>query len=176
MAARDILKMGDVRLLKPARAVQRFDTPELHELVQDLFDTMRVSQGVGLAAPQIGVDLAVVVLGGGHSERYPDAPTLPLTVLINPQIEALGDEQSDDWEACLSVPGMRGVVARHARIRYRAQDAFGRPLEAEVDGFAARVVQHECDHLEGKLYPMRVTDFSRFGFTSILFPGRSGGA
>ncbi len=171
MAVREILKMGDARLLRVAKPVERFGTPELLALVDDLFDTMRAAHGAGLAAPQIGVDLAVVIFGFGRNARYPDAPPVPETVLVNPQIEPLGDDEEEGWEGCLSVPGLRGVVPRFARIRYRGFDAQGRAIEREAEGFHARVVQHECDHLIGKLYPMRVRDFTRFGFTSVLFPG-----
>ena len=170
MTIREILKMGDPRLLRVAQAVQAFDTPALHALVVDLFETMHDANGAGLAAPQIGVDLAVVIFGFRHNDRYPDAPPVPETVLINPQITPLGDAEEEDWEGCLSVPGLRGVVPRFARIRYNGFDPHGRPIEREADGFHARVVQHECDHLIGKLYPMRVRDFSRFGYTSVLFP------
>lgn len=171
MTAREILKMGDARLLRVARPVRAFDTPELHALVADMFETMRAANGAGLAAPQIGVDLAVVIFGFGRNARYPDAPPVPETVLINPTIEPLSDDEEDGWEGCLSVPGLRAVVPRFARIRYRGFDAAGTPIEREAEGFHARVVQHECDHLIGKLYPMRVRDFSKFGFTSVLFPG-----
>ena len=170
MSVRDILKMGDPRLLRVAEPVTIFDTPELHALVADLFDTMHAARGAGLAAPQIGVDLAVVIFGFRHNERYPGAPPVPETVLINPQITPIGDAMEEDWEGCLSVPGLRGVVPRHARIRYSGFDPSGGPIEREVEGFHARVVQHECDHLVGTLYPMRMRDFSRFGFTSVLFP------
>jgi peptide deformylase len=175
MAVRQILKMGDPRLLLVARRVHAFDTPELHALVDDLFDTMREAHGAGLAAPQIGVDLALVIFGFGKNQRYPDAPPVPETVLINPTVTPLTDEMEDGWEGCLSVPGLRGVVPRAARIRYTGFDLKGRAIEREADGFHARVVQHECDHLIGKLYPMRVRDFSRFGFTSVLFPGLDAG-
>jgi peptide deformylase len=171
MAIHPILKMGDPRLLRVAQPVREFDTPELHALIADLFDTMRAAQGAGLAAPQIGVDLQVVIFGFESNERYPDAPPVPQTVLINPVIEPLGPDEEEGWEGCLSVPGLRGVVPRWARIRYRGFDQRGAPIEREAEGFHARVVQHECDHLIGKLYPMRVRDFSRFGFTSVLFPG-----
>lgn len=171
MAVREILRMGDARLLRQAQPVRDFDTPELHALLQDMFDTMAVAQGAGLAAPQIGVDLQVVVFGFQHNERYPEAPPVPMTVLINPQITPLSEERVDGWEGCLSVPGLRGVVPRWSRIRYQGFDAQGRPLDREAEGFHARVVQHECDHLEGVLYPMRVRDFSCFGFTEVLFPG-----
>ena len=170
MAVRDILKMGDARLLRVAKPVQRFDTPELHALIADMFDTMRAAEGAGLAAPQIGVDLAVVIFGFTKNRRYPDREPVPETVLLNPSIEALSDEEDEGWEGCLSVPGLRGVVPRFARIRYRGFDPFGAAIEREATGFHARVVQHECDHLLGKLYPMRVRDFSRFGYTSVLFP------
>ncbi|HEY2925607.1 peptide deformylase [Piscinibacter sp.] len=170
MSVREILKMGDPRLLRVAKPVEVFDTPELHALVADLFDTMRTACGAGLAAPQIGVDLAVVIFGFRHNDRYPNAPPVPETVLINPQITPLGDAMEEDWEGCLSVPGLRGVVPRHARIRYAGFDPFGQPIEREAEGFHARVVQHEYDHLIGTLYPMRIRDFSRFGFTSVLFP------
>ncbi len=174
MAVREILKMGDPRLLKLAQPVEEFDTPELHSLVADLFDTMAAADGAGLAAPQIGVDLALVIFGFDTNERYPDAPAVPRTVLLNPQIEALGPEIEEDWEGCLSVPGLRGVVPRWARIRYRGFDPFGRPIDRVADGFHARVVQHECDHLIGTLYPMRIRDFTRFGYTSVLFPELEG--
>ena len=170
MTVREILKMGDARLLRIAQPVAAFDTPELHALVKDLFETMHAANGAGLAAPQIGVDLAVVIFGFRHNQRYPDAPPVPETVLINPRITPLDDVQEEDWEGCLSVPGLRGVVPRFARIRYTGFDAAGAPIEREAEGFHARVVQHECDHLTGTLYPMRVRDFSRFGFTSVLFP------
>lgn len=168
---RELLRMGDARLLGRAREVEAFDTPELHALVADMFDTMRAAGGVGLAAPQIGVDLRVVIFGSERSDRYPDAPAVPQTVLVNPELVLLGDELEDGWEGCLSVPGLRGVVPRHARLRYSGFDPFGAPIEREVAGFHARVVQHECDHLDGVLYPMRVQDFTRFGFTDVLFPG-----
>ena len=171
MTVRDILKMGDARLLRVAQPVREFDTPELHALVADMFDTMAAANGAGLAAPQIGVDLQLVIFGFERSERYPDAPPVPQTVLVNPAITPLGEAMEEGWEGCLSVPGLRGVVPRHARIRYTGQDARGRPIEREAEGFHARVVQHECDHLQGVLYPMRVRDFTRFGYTSVLFPG-----
>jgi peptide deformylase len=170
MAIREILKMGDPRLLKIAGEVTAFGTPELIALIQDLKDTMAAAQGAGLAAPQIGVDQAVVIFGFGRSARYPDAPPVPETVLINPVITPLSDIEEDGWEGCLSVPGMRGVVPRYASIRYTGFDQYGQPIDREAEGFHARVVQHECDHLIGKLYPMRVRDFRLFGFTSVLFP------
>jgi peptide deformylase len=172
MTVREILKMGDERLLRVAQPVQAFDTPELHALIADMFETMHDAHGAGLAAPQIGVDLALVIFGfGSTNQRYPDAPPVPETVLINPRIEPLSDQEEEGWEGCLSVPGLRAVVPRFARIRYTGFDPAGRRIEREADGFHARVVQHECDHLIGKLYPMRVRDFTRFGFTSVLFPG-----
>jgi peptide deformylase len=170
MAVREILKMGDPRLLRIAQPVRQFGSAELKALVDDLFDTMVAAHGAGLAAPQIGVDLQVVIFGFARNARYPDAPPVPQTVLVNPVITPLGDVEEEGWEGCLSVPGLRGVVPRWARIRYQGQDVHGRPIDREADGFHARVVQHECDHLMGKLYPMRVRDFSRFGFTSVLFP------
>ena len=170
MSVRDILKMGDLRLLRVARPVQAFNSPELKALVEDMFETMRAVDGAGLAAPQIGVDLALVIFGFSKNDRYPDAPPVPETVLINPKIEALCDVEEEGWEGCLSVPGLRGVVPRWARIRYSGSDLQGRRIEREAEGFHARVVQHECDHLIGLLYPMRIRDFSRFGFTSVLFP------
>jgi len=171
MTVREILKMGDPRLLRIAPPVVRFATAELRELVADMFETMRSVNGAGLAAPQIGVDLQLVIFGFNRNDRYPDAPPVPETVLLNPVIEPIGDEVEEGWEGCLSVPGLRGVVPRFARVRYRGVDLEGRPLEREAEGFHARVVQHECDHLVGTLYPMRIRDFSRFGYTSVLFPG-----
>jgi peptide deformylase len=170
MAVREILRMGDARLLEPAAPVRQFDTPELHGLVADLFDTMRAASGAGLAAPQIGVGLQVVIFGFEKLARYPEAEPVPPTVLVNPVIEPLGPEEEEGWEGCLSVPGLRGVVPRHARIRYRGFDAAGVAIEREAAGFHARVVQHECDHLIGVLYPMRVRDFRRFGYSAVLFP------
>jgi peptide deformylase len=175
MAVREILRMGDERLLRIARPVDGFDTPALHALVADLFDTMTAARGAGLAAPQIGVDLQVVIFGFDHNERYPEAPPVPRTVLVNPRITPLSGDQEDGWEGCLSVPGLRGVVPRWRRIRYQGFDAHGAPIDREAEGFHARVVQHECDHLIGKLYPMRMRDFSRFGFTDVLFPGIDAG-
>ncbi len=170
MTVHAILKMGDPRLLRIARPVERFGTAELQALVGDMFETMHAAHGAGLAAPQIGVDRQLVIFGFKTNDRYPDAPPVPETVLINPTIEPIGSDEEEGWEGCLSVPGMRGVVPRFARIRYRGFDVAGRAIEREADGFHARVVQHECDHLLGKLYPMRIRDFSRFGFTSVLFP------
>ncbi|MCD6665538.1 MAG: peptide deformylase [Hydrogenophaga sp.] len=172
MTVHAILKMGDPRLLRVAQAVTAFDTPELHQLIADMDETMLAANGAGLAAPQIGVDLQVVIFGTGRpNPRYPDAPIVPRTVLINPVITPLDAEEEEGWEGCLSVPGLRGVVPRWRRIRYQGFDPFGRPIEREAEGFHARVVQHECDHLMGVLYPMRVRDFTRFGFSEVLFPG-----
>ena len=168
---REILKMGDPRLLRIAEPVDHFDTPELHALVEDMFDTMRHANGAGLAAPQIGVDLQVVIFGFAQNERYPEAQPVPETVLINPIITPVSHDMEEGWEGCLSVPGLRGAVQRYSMIRYQGFDQYGSPIERLAEGFHARVVQHECDHLIGKLYPMRVTDFSKFGFTEILFPG-----
>ena len=174
MTVREILKMGDDRLLRVAEPVAAFDTPELHALIADMRETMAAVNGAGLAAPQIGVNLQVVIFGNtSRNPRYPDRPLVPPTVLLNPVITPLGEDLDEDWEGCLSVPGLRGVVPRHARIRYTGFDERGQPIDRTVDGFHARVVQHECDHLIGKLYPMRVRDFTRFGFTEVLFPGIS---
>ena len=202
MTVRDILKMGDPRLLRTAQPVTAFDTDALHLLITDMLDTMRAANGAGLAAPQIGVDLQVVIFGtDAANPRYPDAPIVPRTVLINPVITTVirtdfntqnksvapvdiaqaatnniakaivAAELEDGWEGCLSVPGLRGVVPRYLHIRYSGFDQFGDPIERTVSGFHARVVQHECDHLQGILYPMRIKDFTRFGFTEVLFPG-----
>ena len=172
MTVRTVLKMGDPRLLRVARPVTAFDTQELHQLLTDLLDTMQAANGAGLAAPQIGVDLAVVVFGSGlPNPRYPDAPIVPRTVLVNPVVEPWSDEQEEDWEGCLSVPGLRGKVPRWTRVRYRGFDPQGAPIDRVAEGFHARVVQHECDHLLGKLYPMRMRDLSQLGFTEVLFPG-----
>ena len=178
MAVRDILKMGDPRLLRMAQPVTQFDSDALHLLVTDLLDTMRSADGAGLAAPQIGVDLQLVIFGSNErNPRYPDAPPVPKTVLINPVITPLRESEEDptlleveDWEGCLSLPGLRGMVPRFSRICYTGFDQYGDPIERTVEGFHARVVQHECDHLIGKLYPMRVRDFTQFGFTDVLFP------
>jgi len=172
MAVHDILKMGDERLLRVAKPVTEFDTDALQLLVADMFETMRSVNGAGLAAPQIAVDLQLVIFGtDAVNPRYPDAPLIPRTVLLNPVITPIGDEEEVGWEGCLSVPGLRGMVPRWSRIRYTGFDPFGEPIEREADGFHARVVQHECDHLIGKLYPMRVRDFTKFGYTQVLFPG-----
>ena len=171
MAIREILRMGDPRLLRLAQPVTEFDTDALHLLVSDMLDSMRAVNGAGLAAPQIGVDLQLVIFGGNErNPRYPDRPLVPPTVLVNPLVTPLGDVQLDDWEGCLSVPGLRGMVPRWEAICYTGFDQYGDPIDRSVSGFHARVVQHECDHLVGKLYPMRVRDFSKFGFTDILFP------
>jgi peptide deformylase len=172
MAVREILKMGDPRLLRVAQPVTEFGTPALQALVADLFETMAAVQGAGLAAPQIGVDLQLVIFGFDNNPRYPEAPGVPRTVLINPQITPLeGDGEQDGWEGCLSVPGLRGVVPRWQRIRYTGVDPQGQVIDREAEGFHARVVQHECDHLIGRLYPTRMRDLTRFGYTSVLFPG-----
>lgn len=171
MTVHTILKMGDPRLLRTAQPVTAFDTPELHRLVADMHETMAAANGAGLAAPQIGVDLQLVIFGtGAVVPRYPDAEPVPRTVLINPTITPIGGEEVEDWEGCLSVPGMRGVVPRWRKVRYRGFDLQGNPIDREAEGFHARVVQHECDHLWGTLYPMRVRDFRRFGFGDVLFP------
>jgi peptide deformylase len=172
MAVREILKMGDTRLLRIAQPVPQFDTDEIHLLVSDMFDTMKAVNGAGLAAPQIGVDLQLVIFGtDAPNPRYPDAPLVPRTVLLNPVITPVGSDEEDGWEGCLSVPGLRGVVPRFSKIRYTGFDQYGDPIDRTVDGFHARVVQHEVDHLLGKLYPMRVRDFTKFGYTDVLFPG-----
>ena len=162
--------MGDPRLLQRSLPVTEFGTSQLQELVQDMRDTMADLDGAGLAAPQIGVLLRVVIFGVHSNPRYPDAEEVPDTVLINPELEPLGEEMDEAWEGCLSVPGLRGVVPRHLRLRYTGFDQHGSRMDRTVNGFHARVVQHECDHLDGILYPMRVRDFSRFGFTDVLFP------
>ncbi|HEX4598644.1 MAG TPA: peptide deformylase [Burkholderiaceae bacterium] len=169
---REILRMGDPRLLRVSEPVTRFDTDELRQLLTDMFETMHAADGAGLAAPQIGVGLRVVVFGFESNARYPEAAAVPETILINPVIEPLGDAMQDGWEGCLSVPGLRGLVPRFERVRYRGFDELGVALEREVDGFHARVVQHECDHLDGILYPTRVRDLRAFGFTDVLFPGQ----
>ena len=172
MTFREILKMGDPRLLRMAQPVTDFDTDALHLLVSDLFYTMQSVNGAGLAAPQIGEDWQVVIFGSDQvNPRYPDAPVVPRTVLINPVITPLGIEEVSDWEGCLSVPGLRGMVPRFSQIRYTGFDQYGDAIDRTVEGFHARVVQHECDHLIGKLYPMRIRDFSQFGYTEVLFPG-----
>ena len=166
--------MGDPRLLRIAQPVQSFDTDELHLLVRAMFESMQSVHGAGLAPPQIGVDLQVVIFGSGTpNPRYPERPLVPPTVLVNPVITPLGEQEEEDWEGCLSVPGLRGKVPRWLRIRYTGFDPYGDPIDRTVEGFHARVVQHECDHLIGKLYPMRVRDFTQFGYTEVLFPGIS---
>jgi peptide deformylase len=167
---REVLRMGDPRLLQPSQPVAAFGTPELEALLQDLRDTMAERNGAGLAAPQIGVPLQVVIFGVEHNDRYPDALPVPYTELVNPVLTPLSEAIDEDWEGCLSVPGLRGIVPRYSHLRYEGFDPLGRPLRREVDGFHARVVQHECDHLLGILYPMRMRDLSRFGYTDILFP------
>jgi peptide deformylase len=172
MAIKPVLKMGDPLLLQMAKPVDRFDTAELHALIQDMQDTMLHLNGAGLAAPQIGVSLQVAIFGFEKNQRYPDADEVPFTVLINPELTPLSDDMEDGWEGCLSVPGLRGVVPRYARLRYQGKDQYGATIDREVSGFHARVVQHECDHLQGILYPMRIKDFRLFGFTDALFPGQ----
>ena len=167
---REILKMGDPRLLERAKPVDRYGTPELKALVADMRETMIAAHGAGLAAPQIGVGLRVVIFGFEHNERYPDAEPVPYTELVNPLLTPLTTEMEEDWEGCLSVPGLRGQVPRFTRLRYTGFDPDGRPTQREVSGFHARVIQHECDHLDGILYPMRMRDLRRFGFTDVLFP------
>jgi peptide deformylase len=167
---RQILRMGDPRLLRVSEPVAHFNTPELHQLLEDMFETMYAADGAGLAAPQIGVGLRVVVFGFERNARYPEAPAVPQTILINPVIEPLDQAVQDGWEGCLSVPGLRGLVPRFERVRYRGFDERGNVLEREVDGFHARVVQHECDHLDGILYPMRMRDLRALGFADVLFP------
>ena len=172
MTYREILKMGDPRLLRIAQPVTAFDTDALHLLISDMFYTMHSVHGAGLAAPQIGEDLQLVIFGSDQiNPRYPDAPVVPRTVLLNPVITPLSEAEESDWEGCLSVPGLRGIVPRFSHIRYTGFDPYGDPIDRTVEGFHARVVQHECDHLIGKLYPMRIRDFSRFGYTDVLFPG-----
>jgi len=171
---RDVLRMGDPRLLERSHEVRQVPTPALEALLEDMRDTMRAQSGAGLAAPQIGVPLRVVIFGVERNPRYPDAEPVPYTEIVNPVIVPLGDEEEEGWEGCLSVPGLRGVVPRFARIRYTGFDPTGASIDREAEGFHARVVQHECDHLIGKLYPMRVRDFTQFGFTSVLFPELDG--
>lgn len=172
MAIRQVLKMGDPVLLQAAAPVEEFDTPELHELLTDMRETMVAMNGAGIAAPQIGVSRQVVIFGFDHNPRYPDAEAVPFTVLINPKLEPIGNEIEDGWEGCLSVPGMRGIVSRYKHLRYRGFDEKGQPIDRTVSDFHARVVQHECDHLIGTLYPMRIKDFRNFGFVDTLFPGQ----
>jgi len=172
MAIRTVLRMGDPRLLQVAQPVEHFGTPELHSLIADMEDTMRALDGAGLAAPQIGVGLQVAIFGIERNPRYPDAEPVPYTVLINPVLMPLGSEIDEGWEGCLSVPGMRGLVPRHRQIRYRGQDPYGQAIDRTASDFHARVVQHECDHLAGILYPMRIRDLRNFGFSAELFPGQ----
>jgi peptide deformylase len=178
LAIKTVLRMGEPLLLQQAQLITAFDTPELHALIQDMQDTMTDMNGAGIAAPQIGVSLQVVIFGQkeseGHSNpRYPDAEQVPYTVLINPVLSPVNNEMEDDWEGCLSVPGMRGIVPRYKRLHYKGHDQFGNPIDRLVSGFHARVVQHECDHLLGILYPMRITDLSQFGYTDVLFAGQN---
>jgi peptide deformylase len=172
MAIRPVLKMGDPILLQQAKPIEQFDTPELHALIADMQDTMRALNGAGIAAPQIGVSLQVVIFGVGANPRYPEAEAVPFTVLINPQLSALDEELEEGWEGCLSVPGMRGLVPRYKKLRYQGKDQFGAAIDRTVGGFHARVVQHETDHLFGILYPMRIRDLRFFGFNETLFPGQ----
>ena len=170
MAIKPVLRMGEPLLFAQAKPVTAFDTPELHALIQDMQDTMESMNGAGIAAPQIDVSLRVVIFGVGSNPRYPDAEQVPYTVLINPVLTPVGEEMEDGWEGCLSVPGMRGVVPRFARLHYTGFDQFGQTIDRLVSGFHARVVQHECDHLDGILYPMRIQDLTNFGYTDVLFP------
>lgn len=172
MAVRTVLRMGDARLWEVSQPVVKFATPEMDALLQDMRDTMQAMNGAGLAAPQIGVGLRVVIFGVQQNSRYPDADSVPETVLINPVITPLGEETDMAWEGCLSVPGLRGVVERYSHIRYQGFDEQGALIDRTVSGFHARVVQHECDHLDGILYPMRIQDMTQFGYTAELFPGR----
>lgn len=173
MPIKPVLKMGDPRLLEVAKKVQEFGTPEIEALIVDMHDTMEALDGAGLAAPQIGVGLQVVIFGVKHNPRYPGAEEVPYTVLVNPVITQIGNDMEQGWEGCLSVPGLRGMVPRFTRLRYGGFDQYGKLIDRTVDGFHARVVQHECDHLEGILYHMRITDFRTFGFTDVLFPGQA---
>jgi peptide deformylase len=177
MAIQTVLRMGDPILLQQAAPVAQFNTPKLHALIKDLEDTMQAMNGAGIAAPQIGVSLQVVIFGQKQSDnpsnpRYPDAEQVPYTVLINPTLNFIGDELEDGWEGCLSVPGLRGVVPRYMRLHYTGFDQFGNNIDRLVSGFHARVVQHECDHLNGILYPMRITDLTKFGYTDVIFAGQ----
>jgi peptide deformylase len=170
MAIKPVLRMGHPVLLEKALPIQVFDTPELHALIQDMQDTMQHMNGAGIAAPQIGVSQRVVIFGVGHNPRYPDAEQVPYTVLINPELRFIGAEMEEGWEGCLSVPGMRGIVSRYQRLHYKGYDQYGQVIDRLVSGFHARVVQHECDHLDGVLYPMRIQDLSKFGYTDVFFP------
>ncbi|MDR2219950.1 MAG: peptide deformylase [Methylobacillus sp.] len=171
MAVKKVRKMGDPVLWQRAEEVRQFDTPELHQLIQDMRDTMDAMSGAGIAAPQIGVSLRVVMFGVGENPRYPDAEEVPFTVLVNPVLTALSGEMEKGWEGCLSVPGLRGVVPRHTQLHYAGFDPYGNVIDRTVEGFHARVVQHECDHLDGILYPMRIQDLRDLGYTDALFPG-----
>ena len=171
MPVREVLRMGHPVLREKSKPVDELGTPELRALVRDMKETMAAQNGAGLAAPQIGVAQRVVIFGVEHNPRYPDAEPVPFTVLVNPKIVMLTREVVEDWEGCLSVPGMRGVVPRYAKLRYSGFDEEGNPIERVAEGFHARVVQHECDHLDGILYPQRMTDLTRFGFIEELFPG-----
>jgi peptide deformylase len=173
MAIKTVLRMGEPLLLQQAQPVTAINTPDLHALIEDMQDTMQAMNGAGIAAPQIGVSLQVVIFGVGANPRYPDAELVPYTVLINPTLNFIGNEIEEDWEGCLSVPGMRGIVPRYTRLHYTGFDQFGNTIDRLVSGFHARVVQHECDHLQGILYPMRITDLSQFGFTDVLFAGQN---
>lgn len=170
MAIKPVLRMGHPVLLQKALPVEAFDTPALHDLIEDMQDTMQHMNGAGIAAPQIGVSQRVVIFGVGHNPRYPDAEQVPYTVLINPKLTFIGDEMEEGWEGCLSVPGMRGMVPRYQRLHYQGYDQYGNVIDRLVSGFHARVVQHECDHLDGILYPIRIQDLSNFGYTDVLFP------
>lgn len=172
MANREVLRMGDARLLRRAEEVKQFDTPELHALLADMRDTMLAMDGVGLAAPQIGVNLRVVIFEVAGNPRYPEAEAVPQTVLINPVITPVKKKMEEDWEGCLSVPGLRGLVPRYINIRYQGRDEYGALIDRTVSDFHARVVQHECDHLDGILYPMRMRDLRKLGYTDVLFPGQ----
>jgi peptide deformylase len=174
MATREVLRLGDARLLRRAEELVLFDTAELHALLADMRDTMLAKDGIGLAAPQIGVNLRVVIFEVNKNPRYPDAETVPQTVLINPVLTPLTDAMEDGWEGCLSVPGMRGLVPRYTNLRYQGRDEYGALIDRTVSGFHARVVQHECDHLDGILYPMRIRDMKDFGFSDVLFPDAGG--
>ena len=173
MTVKAVLRMGDPRLWETSAEVEAFNTPELHGLLQDMQDTMAALNGAGLAAPQIGVPLRVVIFGLEHSARYPDALPVPRTVLINPVLQPIGDLQDEGWEGCLSVPGLRGLVPRYSHLRYRGFDQFGQPIDRTVEGFHARVVQHEVDHLDGILFPLRIADLRNLGFQDVLFPGQA---
>jgi peptide deformylase len=172
MAIKPVLRYGDPKLLKKSRPIKQFDTPELHSLIQDMKDTMHSLNGAGLAAPQIGVNLQLVIFGSQDNPRYPDADAVPFTILINPKLTFVNDTQEEGWEGCLSVPGMRGLVPRYVQLKYQGWDPFGKRISRVAEGFHARVVQHECDHLQGILYPMRIPDLSYFGFNDALFPGQ----